>query len=130
MTISTIRKATLPVLVAVALALPLHAQEGEHASKEDYVAPTKDYSPNLDQSFPNRVLWGDTHLHTSYSVDAGMVGCRLGPEDAYRFARGEEVKSNTGQRVKLARPLDFLAVTDHAENLGLAPMIATSDPLV
>jgi hypothetical protein len=86
------------------------------------------YSPYPAQTFPNRVYFGDTHLHTSFSTDAGMLGARLGPEEAYRFARGEEVKSNTGQRAKLQRPLDFLVVSDHAENLGLAPLIAESNP--
>ena len=86
------------------------------------------YSPYPAKTFPNRVYFGDTHLHTSYSADAGMAGAIVGPEDAYRFARGEEVKSNSGLPVKLSRPLDFLVVADHAENLGLAPMIAESDP--
>ena len=56
-----------------------------------------------------------------------MFGTRLGPDEAYRFARGEEVTSNTGLRARLQRPLDFLVITDHAENLGLAPMIAESN---
>ena len=86
------------------------------------------YSPYPQQTFPNRVFFGDTHLHTSYSTDAGMIGNRLGPEDAYRFARGETVKSSTGLPARLSRPLDFLVVSDHAENLGLAPMIAESNP--
>ena len=86
------------------------------------------YSPYPAKTFPNRVYFGDTHLHTSYSADAGMAGAIVGPEDAYRFARGEEVQSNSGLPAKLARPLDFLVVADHAENLGLAPMIAESDP--
>ena len=86
------------------------------------------YSPYPQQTFPNRVFFGDTHLHTSYSTDAGMIGNRLGPEDAYRFARGETVKSSTGLPARLSRPLDFLVVSDHAENLGLAPLIAESNP--
>ena len=86
------------------------------------------YSPYPDQNFPDRVFFGDTHLHTAYSTDAGMVGANLGPEDAYRFARGETVKSNTGLQARLRRPLDFLVVTDHSENLGLAPAIAESNP--
>ena len=86
------------------------------------------YSPYPAKTFPNRVYFGDTHLHTSYSADAGMAGAIVGPEEAYRFARGEEVKSNSGLPVKLLRPLDFLVIADHAENLGLAPMIAESDP--
>ncbi len=56
-----------------------------------------------------------------------MVGNTLGPEEAFRFARGETVKSSHGLPVKLKRPLDFTAVADHAENLGLAPAIAKSD---
>ena len=57
-----------------------------------------EYSPYLDKGYPDRVYFGDTHLHTSYSTDAGMFGCRLGPDEAYRFARGEEVTSSTGVR--------------------------------
>ena len=88
----------------------------------------REYSPHLNRGFPQRVFWGDTHLHTSYSTDAGMLGNYLGPDEAYRFARGEMVVSSTGVRARLVRPLDFLVVADHAENLGLAPMIAESNP--
>ena len=95
---------------------------------EDLKIGQKEYSPFLDRGYPQRVFWGDTHLHTSYSTDAGMFGNRLGPDEAYRFARGEEVVSSTGVRAKLSRPLDFLVVADHAENLGLAPMIEESNP--
>ena len=69
-------------------------------------------------TFPTRPLFGDTHLHTSQSFDAIAFGNFLGPEEAYRFARGEEVTSSTGQRARLSRPLDFLVVADHAENMG------------
>jgi hypothetical protein len=95
---------------------------------EDVKIGSKEYSPHLDRGYPLQVLWGDTHLHTSYSTDAGMIGNRLGPDAAYRFARGEEVVSSAGVRAKLVRPLDFLVVADHAENLGLASMIAESNP--
>ena len=87
-----------------------------------------EYSPYLDHGYPDRVYFGDTHVHTSFSTDAGMFGTRLGPEEAYRFALGEEVTSSTGVRARLQRPLDFLVVADHAENLGLAPMIEESNP--
>jgi hypothetical protein len=89
---------------------------------------SQEYSPYLDKGYPDRVYFGDTHLHTSYSTDAGMFGTRLGPEEAYRFALGEEVVSSEGVRARLQRPLDFLVVADHSENLGLAPMIAESNP--
>lgn len=86
------------------------------------------YSPYAGRNFPTRVFWGDTHLHTGMSMDAGAFGARLGPEDAYRFARGEEVTSSTGQRVKLSRPLDFLVVADHSDNMGFFPRLYAGDP--
>ena len=89
--------------------------------------PAKEYSPYLEHNYPDRVYFGDTHVHTAYSTDAGMIGNRLGPDEAYRFAMGEEVTSSLGVRARLQRPLDFLVVADHAENLGLAPMIAESN---
>lgn len=85
------------------------------------------YSPFPEQNYPNTVYFGDTHLHTSWSTDAGMVGNIRGPEDAYRLARGGVITSSNGLRVKLSRPLDFLVISDHAENLGLAPAIAESN---
>ena len=81
-----------------------------------YKAPG--YSPYAGRNYPTRVLWGDTHLHTANSLDAAAFGNTLGPEPAYRFARGEEVVSSSGQPVRLSRPLDFLVVADHAEGLG------------
>ncbi len=69
-------------------------------------------------AYPEQVFWGDTHLHTSNSVDAFGFGTRLDPEAALRFARGEEVQATTGAKAKLARPLDFLVISDHAENIG------------
>ena len=66
-----------------------------------------------------RLLWGDTHLHTSYSYDAGLVGNTLGPDEAYQFAKGKQVVSATGVPAKLVRPLDWLVVADHAETLGV-----------
>ena len=87
-----------------------------------------------DTAYPERVFWGDTHLHTANSVDAFGFGNRLMPEDALRFARGEEVTSSTGVKAKLARPLDFLVITDHSEGLGStkalydAPRMMITDP--
>ena len=91
--------------------------------------PAVEYSPYINRSFPQRVFWGDTHLHTTLSADAGMVGnFNLGPADAYRFARGEQVKANNGMQAKLVRPLDFLVVADHAEYQGLMPVLRGGDP--
>ncbi|MGD9501239.1 MAG: DUF3604 domain-containing protein [Methyloceanibacter sp.] len=84
------------------------------------------FSPYVGRNFPTKVFWGDTHLHTAVSVDAGTM-CRLGQEDAYRFARGEEVTTTHGLRAKLSRPLDFLVISDHAEMYGLMPQLLAGD---
>jgi hypothetical protein len=111
------------LLILIEFPTWLHAQDTPGPSKKKV-----DYSPYPEQTFPNRVFFGDTHLHTAFSADAGMIGNILGPEEAYRFARGETVTSSMGLPAKLQRPLDFLVVADHAENLGLAPLLAEHDP--
>jgi hypothetical protein len=88
----------------------------------------KVYSPYAQRSFPERPLWGDSHLHTSLSMDAGLFGNRLPPRDAYRFARGEEVISSTGQPVRLSRPLDWLVVADHSDGMGLIDDLKAGKP--
>jgi hypothetical protein len=86
------------------------------------------FSPYAGRNFPTQVFWGDTHLHTGMSFDAGAFGARLLPRDAYRFARGEEISSSTGLRVRLSRPLDFLVVADHSDNMGWFPQLYSGDP--
>ncbi len=89
-----------------------------------------------ETAYPERVYWGDTHLHTANSVDAFGFGARLGPEEALRFAMGQEVTSSTGLQAKLERPLDFLVIADHAEGLGStkalydAPRMMVKDPMM
>jgi len=91
--------------------------------------PTKPpYSPYAGRDFPTRPFFGDTHVHTSFSMDAGAAGCRLGPVDAYRFAKGEEVTASSGQRAKLSRPLDFIVVTDHSDGFGFFPELLSGNP--
>jgi len=109
-----------PLALCVSLAISLSAQ----ASTET----DKDYSPFVNQKIPSQVFFGDTHLHTKNSPDAGFMDTKLGPDDAYRFARGKEVVSSTGQRVKLNKPLDFLVVADHAEYYGLIPALIAGTP--
>lgn len=89
------------------------------------------FSPALREPVENHLYWGDLHLHTSLSSDAYINGTKnVGQEEAYRFARGEEVVADNGVRAKLKQPLDFLAVTDHSENLGLYSLIEKKNPLV
>ena len=63
------------------------------------------YSPYAGRDFPTQIFWGDTHLHTSFSADAGLVGATTTPDDAFRFAKGEEVISSNGIPARLQRPL-------------------------
>ena len=86
------------------------------------------YSPYAGRAFPTRPFFGDTHTHTSYSLDAGAAGARLGPVEALRFGKGEEITASSGQRVKLSRPLDFMVVADHSDGFGLFPRLFAGDP--
>jgi hypothetical protein len=115
-------------IVAIGLAVtlltaPAFAQYGPgdaegHKEKVDKAYGEQPYSPYADRKYPSRPLFGDTHLHTGFSMDAGVWGCQLKPRDAYRFARGEQIMTSTGQPAKLSRPLDFLVVADHSDNMG------------
>jgi Protein of unknown function (DUF3604) len=91
-------------------------------------AQKKDYSPYVRRNYPIRPYFGDTHLHTALSLDARAFGNTLGPEEAYQFARGQEVTAATGQRARLSRPLDFLVVADHSEALGSMVEVAKGNP--
>ena len=119
---------TLACLLSAPTAFAQNADNHEAITPEDVSAVLKpEFSPYAGRSFPTRPLFGDTHLHTAVSVDAGTMN-RLGQEDAYRFARGEEVVSTWGLRAKLGRPLDFLVIADHAEMYGLMPQLLSGDP--
>ncbi len=88
-----------------------------------------EYSPPVANDVPVQLFWGDTHLHTNQSPDAFTFGNRgVTPEQAYRFARGEMVVSQTGVKAKLARPLDFLMVSDHSEFMGIFPRVFSRSP--
>src|SRR3990170_4646665 len=116
----------LPALAEDALVTDVGTIDKETAEK---VFPAKrPYSPWAGRNFPTRPLFGDTHLHTSFSMDAGAFGARLTPRDAYRLARGEEVTASSGQPVKLSRPLDFLVVADHSDNMGFFPDLFAGKP--
>jgi hypothetical protein len=121
----------LALLAALVLAVTPDAsaqdagQFNKEAADKAYKRP---YSPYAGRNYPMRPLFGDTHLHTSNSLDAGMLGTTLGPEEAYRFAKGHEVTSNTGQRVKLARPLDFLLVSEHSDFMGVSADLVAGKP--
>ena len=128
-TVKSAYPSILAIIYAVVALTPAAAQEPEtyHLTEEDMMEEQV-FSPYVGRSYPDQVLFGDTHFHTNLSPDAGMIGTTLGVDEALRFARGEKVLSNTGLPVQLVRPLDFLAITEHAEFMGLAPMIRDADP--
>lgn len=87
----------------------------------------RSFSPYANRSFPTRPLWGDQHIHSGWSFDAGFVNA-LSPEDSLRFARGEQVETTFGVPIQLSRPLDWLAMTDHSDLLGVPSALRAGDP--
>ncbi|MFT7287260.1 MAG: hypothetical protein ACI87W_001373 [Halieaceae bacterium] len=110
------------LMLGGALLLALSSAWGAQSTAEPH------YSPEVDPGYPGHVYFGDTHVHTGLSGDAGGSGTRLMPEDAYRFARGEQLTSNTGQPVKLSRPYDFFMITDHSDGMGMILDILAGTP--
>ena len=130
---SKTQSATLALTVtAICLGILGWAQERESVDPRNIekLYERSGYSPYAGRAYPTQVFWGDTHLHTSISLDARAFGTQLGHEDAYRFARGEEVIASGGERAQLSRPLDFLVVADHAEAYGTMNEIAKGNPML
>ena len=124
----TTRHGTSTILIAaitaaIATVASVHAQE----TAAD-VLKGKPYSPYAGRSFPTQPFFGDTHVHSALSADAGGGGTTIMPRDMYRFARGEEVTSSTGQPVKLSRPFDFYMVTEHSDGMGVITDIIKGAP--
>ena len=87
------------------------------------IAPAFAQQPNPERN----AYFGETHIHTSWSFDAYVFGnMKAGPEDAYKFAMGQPITHPAGYQMKITRPLDFMAVTDHAEYVGTVPL--ANDP--
>lgn len=136
----TLRRGTLAVLaVTVTLSAEAFGQDGDVGGRVGEMTMTeedvglfrgKPFSPYAGRSYPTKVLWGDTHLHTSNSLDARAFGVLLDPEAAYRFARGEEVTTSHGLSVKLSRPLDWLVIADHSDALGAMNEIVAGDAML
>ena len=125
--ISTFQSAI--IAVTFSLFNTVHAQLPPPTDADAGLFPAQNhYSPYAGRAYPTDVFWGDTQLHTGNSLDAGAFGASLLPEDANRFPRGYEVISSTGLKVKLSRPLDFLVVADHSDNMGFFPLLNAGDP--
>ena len=123
-------KRSLAILTSAFLFLPLSlaAQIKPAAESLSGLYPGKTYSPYAKRAFPDKVYWGDTHLHTALSADAGLFGNTLGLEQAYRFNRGEEVVSATGLPARLGRSLDWLVIADHSDAMGFSEDLARGAP--
>ena len=120
------RVLAVAALAAFSGAVPAQEYAQDRAGITETLAK-KQFSPYVGREFPTRALFGETHLHTAISVDAGTM-CTVGQEDAFRFARGEEITTTHGLRARLSRPLDFMVLTDHAEMYGLMPALKKGDP--
>lgn len=112
------RSMVATLLALCALAAPALAQDRAGARGSASVFTGRPCSPYAYRPFPTRVHFGDTHVHSALSADAGGSGTRQTPRDAYRLARGEEVISNTGQPIRLSRPYDFFMRTEHSDAMG------------
>jgi hypothetical protein len=86
------------------------------------------YSPYAGRYFPTQVYFGETHCHTDNSLDARGFGAMIGPEEAFQFAKGQEVTTSTGLRFKISRPLDWLVVADHSDGMGAMKEIINGNP--
>ena len=118
------------IIAATLSSTSLVAQDIDESGIAEKVSQSHAYSPYANRAYPTQVYFGDTHVHTGLSADAGGAGTKLLPRDAYRLARGEQITSNTGQPVKLSRPLDFYMITDHSDGMGAITDIIGGAPHV
>jgi hypothetical protein len=127
MDLTGILHAVKRALPALALALAACSQTAEAPSAAQDPAVAEVPAPSDGDRM---LLWGDTHVHTSNSVDAFMSGAANADIDtAYRYARGLPViNPRTGARIRIDRPLDFIVISDHAENLGISMRVVRRDP--
>ena len=122
-----VRLSTIVMLVVSGMA---GATTSAMFDKEHTKADKVEFSPYVNRGYPTNVYFGDTHLHTSLSMDAGTFGNRLGLDDAYRFTKGEQVTASKGFKAKMGRPLDFVVIADHSDGMGFFDMFAVGDPKV
>ncbi len=109
-------------IIGLLVLLAISCQRGDISTNSQ-----KESQKNLEVVTPNgpalNAYFGDLHVHTSWSFDAFIYNTRTTPDDAYRYAKGEGINDFMGEKIKLKRPLDFMAVTDHSEYMGVMKMM-------
>jgi len=110
------KKAEAPAAATKAAEAPAPAQPAPVPPPAATFEPGQAQQPNADRN----AYFGETHIHTSWSVDAWVIGNRItGPDDAYKYAQGQTIKHPLGYDIKIDTPLDFMGVTDHSEYVGI-----------
>jgi hypothetical protein len=125
------KKLLVTALAAFTVVSTAYAVDEPTQHDKDQIAKNikkSSYSPYAGRNFSMFPLWGEIHLHTSWSGDAIASGTSVGPDEALRYAKGEEIISNTGQPVKLSRPYDFMMVADHSDSLAIMNGVKEGDP--
>lgn len=107
---------------------PQQAAENAPPTPAPAPSPAAEPEPVQGDAIPRTAWYGDTHVHTGWSADAGMDGAVTSPEDAYRFALGQEVTSNSGLKAQLSRPYDWFMVTDHSDGMGTINELVAGNP--
>jgi len=107
---------------------PQQAAENAPPTPAPAPSPAAEAEPEQADAIPRTAWYGDTHVHTGWSADAGMDGAVTSPEDAYRFALGQEVTSNSGLKAQLSRPYDWFMVTDHSDGMGTINELIAGNP--
>ena len=127
------RKSITLIILAILLAsCSREAPEaGANSQAQAEKSPGTPMADTSSQDFPRQAWWGDSHVHTGWSADAGMDGAITSPEDGYRFALGQTLKSNTGMDAKLKRPFDWFLISDHSDGMGfINELIAGNEELI
>lgn len=114
-------------VTAIALFASCSNSELDQSDKANQETQVESSSTSKSSGYATEVYFGDTHLHTELSMDAGAFGNRIGLDEAYRFAKGEEVTASSGLTAKLSRPLDFLVAADHSDGMGLFQALFNKD---
>ncbi|SLN09529.1 hypothetical protein PEL8287_00015 [Roseovarius litorisediminis] len=119
-----------PLLACTLLTLTAATGSAQESFGEGTVGvlAQRSYSPYSGRNFPTRPLWGDTHLHTALSLDARAAGVILTHDDAYNFAKGEEITTSNGMRARIGQPLDWLVITDHSDAMGAMNEVVAGNP--